>query len=351
MRRLRWAMVLAAATLAVAAPAFALTVDYQVSGTRGEAGWYVGPVTVKWTVTGDSSSSNCDTKTLTQDTTGTPITCTATDNNGGTSTRTAVVSIDRTAPVQVGAAAARPPDSAGWYTSPIDLTWSGSDATSGIASCTTTTYSGPDGPSIAPAGTCTDRAGNVSAPAAFGLAFDATPPALTGVGASLSGTRATLRWTASPDVVETHVARQGAPVVGVPPGAHETTDGPLALGRTYTWTVTVRDAAGNAASATATEAIRIVRPLLHWRPSPKAGYYNLQLFRHGHKVLTAWPTKPHYTIPRTWRYHGRTRHLVLGQYRWYAWPGYGPRALRRYGGLVAQGRVRVRATATPAASR
>jgi hypothetical protein len=355
-KRLRPALVVLAATLAVAAPAFALDVQYQLTGPAGTEGWYVGPVTVKWTVTGETGTSNCDTQTLTRDTPGTSLTCTATDSGGGSFSRTALVRIDQTAPVPVSATAARPPDNAGWYTAPVALTWTGADATSGIAACTASTYAGPDNATAAPAGTCTDRAGNISPPLPFALAFDVTAPALAEVAATVSGTTATLRWTAGADVIATSVVRQGLGPLEVPAGAREVTDGPLAAGKAYAWTIAVRDAAGNTTSVDAAAkvpATRVAsasaggRPTLRWKTRRNATYYNLQLFRFGRKVLSAWPTKPHYTLPRAWRLNGRTHRLTAGVYRWYVWPGYGPAARHRYGRLLAKGKV----TVTTAAAR
>jgi hypothetical protein len=268
------------------------------------------------------------------------------------------IRLDQTPPTGVAAAAARPPDSAGWYTAPIGLTWSATDATSGVASCTTTTYAGPDGPSLAPAGTCTDRAGNTSAPLAFPLAYDATPPALAGVAVALSGTTATITWTPGSDVVSTSVIRQGGAPLTVGTGARTATDGPLTPGTGYTWTVTVRDAAGNATAATTgatvptptsaqsaskKAAARNARPTLRWKGTHKADYYNLQLFRGTHKVLSTWPAGPRFTLPLTWHFRGSRHRLAAGRYRWYAWPGYGPRARHRYGKLLAHGTVTVTA--------
>ena len=83
------------------------------------------------------------------------------------------------------------------------------------------------------------------------------------------------------------------------------------------------------------------RPTLTWRARPKVKYYNLQLFRNGRKILSAWPTVAHYTLEPSWRYHGQTYKLTAGRYRWYVWPGYGPRAAHRYGRLLAKGAVTV----------
>ena len=75
----------------------------------------------------------------------------------------------------------RAADAGGFYNHPLTATWTGVDATSGIASCTSTPYSGPDGTGISLTGTCKDKAGNVSAPVPFVFNYDATPPALTAV--------------------------------------------------------------------------------------------------------------------------------------------------------------------------
>jgi hypothetical protein len=316
---------------------------------------------VSWQVNGTITpqpGDECNPTTVSQDTAGRRITCTVSNTFRGEYT----VMLDKTPPAGVVATPARPPDSAGWYTAPVPITWSTAQPdTSGIAACTTMTYAGPDGPSLAPAGTCRDRAGNVSAPVTFPLAYDATPPALSDVGATVTGATATVRWTPGADVVATSVVRQGGGAVDVPAGAHEAADGPLAPGIAYTWTVTVRDAAGNAASATATAAVPKAdakaaatsksasrrAPVIRWRAARNADYYNIQLLRNGRKVLSAWPTRPRYTLRRTWRYHGRTHRLAAGVYRYYVWAGYGPRAARRYGRLLAHGRVRVRTYAPP----
>jgi hypothetical protein len=59
------------------------------------------------------------------------------------------------------------------------VTFQGTDGTSGVATCTQTTYSGPDDPSVALSGTCDDQAGNQSASALFTTKYDETPPQAT----------------------------------------------------------------------------------------------------------------------------------------------------------------------------
>ena len=77
-----------------------------------------------------------------------------------------------------------------------------------------------------------------------------------------------------------------------------------------------------------------VPPLLDWRAVPSADYYNLQLFRGGRKILSAWPAEPGFRVRHSWRFGGRTYVLTPGRYRWYVWPGFGARASSRYGKLI-----------------
>ncbi len=79
-------------------------------------------------------------------------------------------------------------------------TWTvtGSDATSGISSCSAPSYGGPDGTGLSVDGTCTDQAGNTSSPhASATFKYDGTAPdASSIVRADASPTNAaTVHWT------------------------------------------------------------------------------------------------------------------------------------------------------------
>ncbi len=78
-----------------------------------------------------------------------------------------------------GASASRSPDRNGWYNHTLTITFAGTDATSGIDTCTQTTYSGPDDATASVNGTCRDRAGNTSAAGAFNFQYDETGPTVT----------------------------------------------------------------------------------------------------------------------------------------------------------------------------
>jgi hypothetical protein len=100
------------------------------------------------------------------------------------------------------------------------------------------------------------------------------------------------------------------------------------------WTIgtaVARNAAVSALFAPAAGA-RVTRPpLLRWRAVPRASYYNVQLYRAGRKVLTAWPRRTRLQLQMRWRFNGRAERFRPGLYRWYVWPAY---ANRRFGKLV-----------------
>jgi hypothetical protein len=150
-----------------------------ISGNLGLQGWYVTNVTLSWSIVDPESlileTVGCDTKTFTADTVGTTRTCTAV-SDGGTTTVSKTIKLDKTAPQNNGGSASRPPDSNGWYNHALTITFSGSDATSGIDTCTQVTYSVPDDPSASVSGFCKDVAGNQSVSSPFGFQFDKTAP-------------------------------------------------------------------------------------------------------------------------------------------------------------------------------
>ncbi|MGH3002035.1 MAG: hypothetical protein ACRDM1_05135 [Gaiellaceae bacterium] len=176
------AVVLALALLVVpAAEASGPSITYTVtSGTLGDNGWYRTPVSAQINVQG-AIQSDCPAifRALTSSDL---LSCSATDGNA-TQTFQLQFKIDTDAPTVGGSAAARAADSNGWYNHPLTVTFAGADATSGIASCTSATYGGPDSGSASVVGTCRDNAGNVSAPASFAIKYDSTPPSVSAAAA------------------------------------------------------------------------------------------------------------------------------------------------------------------------
>ena len=100
-----------------------------VSGTLGNNGWYIGNVTINWTVNGDgiTSQSGCGASTVNFDTTGNTFTCEAT-NAGGATSKSVTIKRDATAPsVSCGAADGL------WHASDVSIACAASDSMSGLA--------------------------------------------------------------------------------------------------------------------------------------------------------------------------------------------------------------------------
>jgi hypothetical protein len=336
-------------------------INLSVHPNPSASGWFTVPVTANWSVFDPDSAyfidAGCDpSKTYTADTTGQVTQCSA-HSDGGSVSRSRTLRIDKTPP-SATPVAERGADAGGYYNHPLSVAWTGADGTSGIASCTSLAYNGPDGTGVSVSGTCTDQAGNVSAPVAFVFNYDATAPALGQLHANAEDQSVILSWQASGAtqiVVTRSVASVRAAQSGVVYSGTDAsfTDTGLSNGAKYTYTVQAFDAASNVSTASITavpsaaaSSERLIAPprraelqrppLLRWRPVKKASYYNVQLVRKGKKILSVWPRLAHYQLKSVWKYRGHRHRLVKGKYFWYVWGGYGRRSEHRYGKLLGK---------------
>jgi hypothetical protein len=276
---------------------------------------------------------------------------------GTTETKEVWIGIDRTSPQVVSYQTDRPPDYNGWFNHPVGLTFQGADATSGVASCSSTSYGGPDGQGVMISGSCRDNAGHVGL-GSLPINYDATPPPAPSVDALPGNHKVDLRWSTSPDSQAEVVRHDGeaAPVVLYRGPGGSFTDRGLKNQRRYRYSISLIDQAGNrSASLTSAvptsgklllpargERVKIVRvPLLVWKRVRRASYYNVQIFRGRTKVLSTWPRQPRLQLKRRWRFGGRSYRLVPGKYCWYVWPGYGKRSKRDYGKRLGRSCFRV----------
>jgi hypothetical protein len=176
----RFVVVLLASLVLAPGAAATPTVSFTMSGTAGSNGWFRSNVTIHWVVTEQGSvisSTGCELAELVTTEGQSSHTCTVTFNGGSTSS-TATPKIDKTAPGVSAGAPARAPDANGWYNHPVAFGFSGTDATSGLAGCSSPSYGGADGSSVSVTGTCTDVAGNSSS-MAVSFKYDATPPTVS----------------------------------------------------------------------------------------------------------------------------------------------------------------------------
>ena len=346
----RWLLLLMTALACLAVPASAAgggSVSAVVRGTAGVNGWYVSNVTVNW-VFGDPlpiQTSGCEAVTISAEG-HTHIDCHVTWTDGSADFPMDIY-IDKTPPT-VQAVASRAPDANGWYDKPVSFSFTGTDATSGVASCSSTSYGGPDNGNASVSGTCKDKAGNVGN-GSYAFSYDATPPSVGPVTAVHENRSVLLKWTDSADTQVSQVTRTvgaSGPSTVVYRGLQTTfLDKGLRVGKPYEYTVTAFDEAANAAKSTlaVTATGRLTNPVpgqrvtsaphLDWLPVKGATYYNVQLIR-GKRILSTWPARNSVKLRRSWTFHGHRYRLRPGVYRWYVWPGFGKRKQAHYGRLL-----------------
>jgi hypothetical protein len=283
---------------------------------------------------------------------------TCTDMAGNQSAPGSVsIAYDATPPVVAGALPSRPADFNGWYNHPVSFAFFGADATSGLAGCTSATYSGPTDSTAVVEGSCADRAGNRAASSAS-LRYDSTPPAPANLTIKPRSGALLLTWPSVDGVTNVVIARsqQGSSVGPVTiysgPG-HSVLDKGLQNGTKYRYTITDTDQAGNSSSQTvaavptggnllpAAGARVTSAPLLTWKSVQRATYYNVQLYRGRQKVLSTWPGTSSYQVKPAWRFKGKRYTLKPGHYRWYVWPGLGKRSKHRYGPMLGRSSFRL----------
>jgi hypothetical protein len=200
----------------------------------------------------------------------------------------------------------------------------------------------------------TDALGNVGATASYTWHVDATAPETTLAARPASRTTATAAtFTFSANEAAAFQCKLDAGVFASCSSPRTQTG----LARTaHSFEVRAVDAAGNVDPTPAIHRWTVIRPaarrtskaasallapragarvtsppLLRWRRTPRASYYNVQLYRGSVKVLSAWPTTTRLHLKARWRYLGRARRLTAGTYRWLVWPGFGKPAQGRYG--------------------
>lgn len=339
--------------LAATASASTPTISYSIDGISGSNGWYRGSthgdnVVVHWSVSLNATSTNCVAAvTVPGPSGGTTLSCWAQNSDGRTTAVTRLLKIDATPPTGVTAHLSRGPDFRGWYKRPVAIRWSGADATSGIAYCTSATYRGPDTGAAAVNGGCFDRAGN-SAGLQVHLAYDATPPTLSKVREESTAAADILSWassTAADRIVVRRAVRGRKKHSTVFDGsAGGFTDKNIHPGTEYVYSIQSFDQAGNASKMVSVASLLKVltlrkthyvpraapNPILRWGRVRGASYYNVQLFRGSKRIYSAWPTMHQIGLQATWRWSGHHFRLTPGRYHWYVWAGFGPRKLAQY---------------------
>jgi hypothetical protein len=328
-------------------------ISYSIDGVAGNNGWYRGSaggnyVRLIWSVTGADNTDCASTLKIDGPNAGTTRSCTASNAAGTVTAQTTPIKIDADPPTGVAAAATRAPDHNGWYNHGFAIAWHGADATSGIATCTSLEYSGPDAAAANVSGGCTDNAGN-SASSSFAVEYDATAPQLSSVSVQSTESANIVHWkSSSPDDVAaiSRVARGSRSERSLFSGAGVGfVDKKIQDSVEYRYSVRTFDQAGNGSLARTVVALPKVvslgkkigytprtagTPILSWPARRGASYYHVQLFRNGKRILAAWPLTTQLALHQGWRWAGRRYRLTAAHYTWFAWAGFGTRKAARY---------------------
>ena len=328
-------------------------ISYSIDGVAGTNGWYRGSaggnyVRLIWSVT-DADNTDCASPLkIDGPNAGTTRSCSASNAAGTVTAQTTVIKIDADPPTGIAAAATRAPDHNGWYNHAFSIAWNGADATSGIASCTSLEYSGPDAAAANVSGGCTDNAGN-SASSSFAVEYDATAPQLSSVSVQSTAGANIVHWksSSSNDVAAISRVARGSrserslfsgPGVGF-------VDKKIQDGVEYRYGVRTYDQAGNGSQARTIVALPKVvslgkkigytprtagTPILSWPARRGASYYHVQLFRNGKRILAAWPLTTELALHQSWRWASRRYRLTAAHYTWFVWAGFGTRKASRY---------------------
>ncbi len=197
------------------------------SGTDANSGiaFCTAPITLSADGTGQSATGNC------------------TDNAGNVSSNATInnVNIDKTPPT-IALLSRTPANGNGWNNGSVTVTWSCTDALSGVVSSTITQTVSTEGANQSVTGTCQDLAGNTSSNTQSGINIDTTPPTLnlpSNITAEATGpSGAAVNYSASAsDNLDTSLTFGCSPVSG----------STFPLGTTPV-TCTAQDDAGNTAS-------------------------------------------------------------------------------------------------------
>jgi hypothetical protein len=231
--------------------ATAPTILGSASPAANTNGWNNTDVTVSFTC-GDNLSgvASCGPNTtLTSEGAGQSASGNAMDNAGNSaSTTVSGIDIDKTDPTASGSAAPAA-NSNGWNNTDVTVSFSGSDGLSGVDFCSAPVTLSAEAAGQSASGTCTDKAGNVSATAtASGINIDKTAPDVSLVGGPQEGQSYYFGSVPAAPTCSASDTLSGL-------DGSCTVSGYGTVVGTHTVTASASDLAGNSASATATYTV------------------------------------------------------------------------------------------------
>jgi hypothetical protein len=229
-----------------------------VTGTLGNNGWYRSNVGVSWLVSDPesdiASSTGCGATTITSDTAGQTLTCSATNNAGLSNSVSVTIKRDASAPsisvesVKNAGGSLYTPGT--WSNQDVTVTFACTDnGPSGVDSYTAPVTKG-EGENQTASGTCTDNAGNTDSTSVSDIDVDKTKPVIGKSATANSAPYAAGTWTKYDVVVSFTCADAGSVQSGI---ATDTVAGQTLTAegadQSVTNTGVCVDNAGNAAAA------------------------------------------------------------------------------------------------------
>ncbi|MGG2105341.1 S-layer homology domain-containing protein [Lysinibacillus pakistanensis] len=171
-------------TVNVVKDTIAPTITGTITPQPNAAGWNNSDVNVRWTV--NDSASGIDPMTIPSDRILTAegdslqVTGTVKDKAGNSATETVRIKIDRTPPT-INGEATKPPNSTGWYNGDVIISWTVSDALSGIDPSTSPSNNviTGEGDNLFVTTSVSDNAGNSTTATVSGIRIDRTAPVTT----------------------------------------------------------------------------------------------------------------------------------------------------------------------------
>jgi hypothetical protein len=215
------------------------------------------------------TKNGCVDQNITADQAATTYSCSASSAGGTAAQVDVTIKRDATAPT-ASASAAPAPNVNGWNNTDVTVSFNGNDGTgSGIDFCSSPVVLSSDGAGQSASGTCTDKAGNVSAPAtASGINIDKTAPSISATPNPLANANG---WNNTDVTVSYNCTDSGS---GVDAAASSLGNDVLSASGTASGTCV--DMAGNSASASYDAQIDKEAPVVtaSGDPAPNANGWN-----------------------------------------------------------------------------
>jgi hypothetical protein len=225
------------------------TLGHTLSPKPNADEWNNADVTVTFTAKDDDKGSGVASLTapitVSTETAGQVVTGTAKDTAGNVGTDSVTVKLDKTAPTITGAITAGTKTASGWYNGPVTVTFTCSDALSGIGTCPDPVVLSANGANAA-SGIATDKAGNTASARVAGINIDQEKPTLTTADVNVQGGTFTVGSVPAATCTATDSFSGLASCRVTVTGGNSNGVG------TFTYTATATDNAGNTTTITGT---------------------------------------------------------------------------------------------------